>query len=124
MHYLQEQQDIVAMEHLHVDRRSRAQTQEFANLTAELLAGRRGPEIQWDAMRMGVKVEKPDTYNGDKSRNLDTWLFQVCEHRNLTVIPERGHVLYAASMLCGNATLWWHETCEGDRHPATWDDFC
>ena len=41
-----------------------------------------------EGMWMGVKVEKPDTYDGDKSRDLDTWLFQVREHLNLTVIPE------------------------------------
>ena len=35
----QEQQEIVNTEHLHANHRSRAQTQEFANLTAELLAG-------------------------------------------------------------------------------------
>ena len=38
--------------------------QEFANLTAELLAGRQGPEVQLDGMRIGVKVEKPETYSG------------------------------------------------------------
>ena len=37
-HRLQEQQNIVAIEHLHANRRSRAQTQEFANLTTDLLA--------------------------------------------------------------------------------------
>ena len=73
---------------LRANHRSRAQTQEFANLTAELLAGQRGPELQMEGIRMGVKVEKPEAYNGDKSRALDTWLFQVCEHLNLTVIPE------------------------------------
>ena len=122
MRHLQEQHDIVAMEHLRADHKSRAQTQEFANLTVELLAGQRGPKIQWDGMRMGVKVEKPDTYDGNKPRELDTWLFQVCEHLNLTVIPERGHVPYATSLLCGNVAFWWRETCEGDRRPATWDD--
>ena len=102
---LQEQQEIVNTEHLRADRRSRAQTQEFANLTAELLAGRRGPKLRMEGMRMGVKVEKPETYDGDKSRDLDTWLFQVCEHLNLTVIPKRGHVPYAASLLHGNIVL-------------------
>ena len=72
---LQEQQNIVEIERLHADCKSRAQTQEFANLTMELLAGWRGPEIQWEGIWMGVKVEKPDTYDGDKSRNLDTRLF-------------------------------------------------
>ena len=124
MRRLQEQQDIVAMECLHADRRSRAQMQEFANLTAGLLAGRRGPKIKVEGMQMGVKVEKPDTYNGDKSHDLDTWLFQVRKHLNLTVIPERGHVPYAASLLRNNVALWWRETCKGDHRPATWDDFC
>ena len=77
-----------------------------------------------EGMRMGVKVEKWDTYDGNKSRNLDTWLFQVHEHLNLTVIPERGHVPYAASLLRGNATLWWYKMCKGNCRVATWDDFC
>ena len=56
---LQEQQEVVNTERLCADRKSRAQTQEFANLTVELLVGQRGPEIQMEGMRMGVKVEKP-----------------------------------------------------------------
>ena len=75
-------------------------------------------------MQMGVKVEKLEAYNGDKSRDLDSWLFQVCEHLDITVIPERGHVPYAASLQRGNAALWWRETCEGNCRPATWEDFC
>ena len=52
----------------------------FANLTAELLVGRRGPKVQMDGMWIGVKVEKPENYDGSKGRDLDTWLFQVQEH--------------------------------------------
>ena len=104
--HLQEQQEIVNTERLRADRRSRAQMQEFANLTAELLVGRRWPELQMEGMPMGVKVEKPEAYNGDKSCDLDTWLFQVPEHLNLTVIPAQGHVPYAVSLLRGNAVLW------------------
>ena len=74
-------------------------------------------------MRIGIKVEKPETYSGEKTCDLDTWLFQVREHLNITTIPVRGHVPYAASLLHGNAALWWRETCEGNRRPATWDDF-
>ena len=48
---LQGQQNIAATEHVHANRRSRAQTQEFANLTAELLAGRQGPQVQLDGTR-------------------------------------------------------------------------
>ena len=36
---VQEQQELVATERLRADCRSRAQTQDFANMTAELLAG-------------------------------------------------------------------------------------
>ena len=83
----QEQQEVVATERLRVDHRSRAQTQDFANMTTELLAGQRGPEVQWEGMRIGVKVEKPETYSGKKTRDLDTWLFQVREHLHITTIP-------------------------------------
>ena len=69
---LQEQQEVVATERLRADRCSRAQTQDFANLTAELLAGRRGPKVQLEGMRIGVKVEKPEIYSGEKTRDLDT----------------------------------------------------
>ena len=56
---LQEQQNIAATERLRADRRSRAQTQEFANRTAELLAGRQGPQVQLDGTCLSVKVAKP-----------------------------------------------------------------
>ena len=69
---MQEQQEIVAMERLGSERLSRAQTQEFANLTMELLVGRRGPEVQWNGMHIGVKVEKPETYSGKKGHDLGT----------------------------------------------------
>ena len=42
---LQEQQNIATTERLHADRRSRAQTQEFANLTAKLLGARQGLQV-------------------------------------------------------------------------------
>ena len=113
-----EQQDLVAAERLRADRRAPTQMQEFANLTAELLAGRQGLAVQLDGMRLNVKVEKPEQYNGDKARDLDTWLFQVHEHLDLSTVPARGHVPYAASLLHGNAALWWREVCEANRRPS------
>ena len=53
---VEQQQDQVEVERRRADRRSRAQTQEFASLTAKLLAGRQGPEVQFQGMRIGVKV--------------------------------------------------------------------
>ena len=50
MRAVQEQQDIVDVERRRADRRSRAQTQEFPNLTAELIAQRQGPEVQFEGM--------------------------------------------------------------------------
>ena len=62
------------------DRRSRAQALDLAHLTAELISGR-------GVAPMGVKVEKPETYDGAKHRDVDTWLFQVGEHMRLTGVP-------------------------------------
>ena len=111
------------METLQADGRSRAQTREFTNLTAELLVGRRGPEVQFEGMRIGVKVEKLDNHDGNKGRDLDLWLFQVREHLDLTSIPERSHVPYTASLSCRNATLWWCERSKVGNRLATWDVF-
>ena len=47
---IQEQANIMATERLRADKRSRAQTQDFVNLTAELLAGRQGLEVQIEGM--------------------------------------------------------------------------
>ena len=49
--------------------------QEFNNLMAELLEGQRWPEVQFEGMRLGVKVEKPDNYDGSKGKDVDMWLF-------------------------------------------------
>ena len=73
---------------------------------------------------MNVKVEKPEQYDGDKVKDLDTWLFQVREHLELSTVPTRGHVPYAASLLHSNVALWWREAYEANCRPATWDDFC
>ena len=96
---IQYQQEQVATKCVWADHQSRAQTQEFANLTVELFAGQRGPEVQYKGMRIGVKVEKPDNYDGNKGKDLDTWLFQVREHLDLTVILAQGHVLYVAFLM-------------------------
>ena len=73
----------------------------MAQLTVELIAGR-------GVAPMGMKVEKPETYDGAKHRDVDTWLFQVQEHMLLTGIPALSHVGYAASLLRGHAVMWWH----------------
>ena len=105
------------IERLRGDRRSRAQTQEFSNLTTELLAGQRGPETQLEGLRVGVKLEKPESHDGTKGRDLDTWLFQVQEHLQLTFIPEKSYVPYGALLLHGNAALLWREKCESGIAP-------
>ena len=55
-------------ERIRGDRRSRAQAQDMAQLTAELIAG-------CGMAPIGLKVEKPKTYDGAKHRDIDTWLF-------------------------------------------------
>ena len=102
---LQEQRERVETERIHVDCQSCVEVQDFANLTAELIAGWRGPEIQMEGVRIRVKVERPEYFDGGKTQDVDTWLFQVCEHLDITVIPERGRVPYAASLFRSNAAL-------------------
>lgn len=121
---LQEQREVAETAQLRADRRGRAQMQDFANLTAELIAGRRGPEVQMDNVRLGVKMERPDYFEGGKLQDVDTWLFQVREHLNITNLQERGYIPYAASLFRGNAALWWREVCEHAHRPGTWDEFC
>ena len=72
-----EQQEVVQIERLHTDWRSHAQVQDFANIMAELIVGRRGPEVQFKGMWIRVKVEKPDNYDGGKQHDVEAWLFQV-----------------------------------------------
>ena len=60
------------MERLRVDRQTCAQVQDFANLIAELIVGRRRPEMHFKGMWIGVKVEKLDNYDSGKHRSVDT----------------------------------------------------
>ena len=39
-------------------------------------------------------------------------------------IPAPSQVAYAASLLRGNAAMWWREWCEAGVGPADWDAFC
>ena len=109
-------QEQAATERIRGDRRSRAQAQDMAQLTAELIAGR-------GMAPMGMKVEKPEIYDGAKHRDVDTWLFQVEEHMSLTRIPADSHVGYVASLLRGNAAMWWRELCDGGNRLNDWDEF-
>ena len=53
MRDLQESQNAAATERIRADRRSRAQTQEFANLTAELLGRQgQGPQVQFQGCEL------------------------------------------------------------------------
>ena len=62
-------------------------------------------------------MEHPNYFDGGKNQDVDTWLFQVCEHLEITVIPEHGQVLYATSLFHGNDALWWREVCKSDQRP-------
>ena len=39
-------------------------------------------------------------------------------------IPEESRVAYVASLLRGNAAMWWRERCELGEHPVDWPTFC
>ena len=116
-----EQREIAETAQLRADRRGRAQMQDFAHLTTELITAR-GPEAQ-GGQPFGIKMEPPDYFEGGKHQDVDTWVFQVREHLNMTRLPAPTHVSYAASLFRGNAALWWRELCEQGLRPATWDVF-
>ena len=59
-------------ERVRADRRSCAQVRDFVNLTAELIVGRRGPEVQMEGVHIGVKVERPEYFDGGKMQDVDT----------------------------------------------------
>ena len=118
---LAEQREIAETAQLRADRRGRAQMQDFAQLTAERIA-MRGPEGLGER-HFGVKVERPDHFDGGKQQDVDTWLFQVREHWNIVGVPDDAKVPYAASLFRGNAALWWRERCENAMRPANWHEF-
>ena len=72
---------------------------------------------------MGMKMEKSEIYDGAKHRDVDTWLFQVDEHMSLTRVLADSCVGYAASLLRGNAAMWWRELCESGNRLDDWDKF-
>ena len=72
---------------------------------------------------MEVKMEKPDSFNGSKEKDVDTWLFTMDEYMTLLHFNAESFVQYASSFLRGNAALWWREVCENDMRPETWEDF-
>ena len=72
---------------------------------------------------MGVKMERPEAFDGAKHQDVDTWLFQVSEHLRILNIPEDSRVAYAASLLRGNAAMWWRERYESGERAADWPTF-
>ena len=123
MRELREQQSVAEAERLRAGRRTQAQVQDFAHLTAELLAARAGPAGNFGGPQMGVKMERPEAFDGAKHQDVDTWLFQVGEHLRMVNIPEDRRVAYAASLLRGNAAMWWRERCESGERAADWLHF-
>ena len=124
MRELREQQSVAEAERLRAGRRTQAQVHDFANLTAELLAGRAVPAVNIGGPHMGVKMERPEAFDGGKHQDVDTWLFQVGEHLRMLNIPEDSRFAYAASLLRGNAAMWWRERCESGERAADWPTFC
>ena len=118
MRELREQQSVAEAERLRAGRRTQAQVQDFAHLTAELLAARAGPAGNFGGPQMGVKMERPEAFDGAKHQDVDTWLFQVDEHMRMVNVPADRQVAYAASLLRGNAAMWWRERCEAGERAA------
>ena len=72
---------------------------------------------------MGMKIEKPEIYDGAKHCDIDTWLFQVDEHMSLIRVPANSRVGYGTSLLRGNVVMWWRDVCESGSRLDDWDEF-
>ena len=103
---------------------SRAQMQEFANLPAEVLAGREGLAVQFDGMCMNVKVEKPEHSMMATRRRISTlgcfkcaniWSYLPYQQEDTFRMPRP---CYAEMQLCGGGRF-----VKRIIDPATWDDF-
>ena len=68
-----------------IERAQSSNAQEFANLMAELLAGRRGPEVQLEGVRMGVKVEKPESRDSS-AKGCDLVPLDVSSQGNTSIL--------------------------------------
>jgi Retrotransposon gag protein/Zinc knuckle len=73
-----------------------------------------------------VKVHQPKRYSG--SRNiieLGNWIFSVDRYLTLTRIPESEQVLYASTLLDGEALLWFRSHYEARNYSfLRWQDVC
>ena len=55
-----------------------------------------------------IKPQKPDTFDGQREGlSTDAWLFQLEQYGELTNLDEAVLVQFAATLLQGNAAIWW-----------------
>ena len=73
-----------------------------------------------------VKYEKPYSYHGKTTENLESWIFKMDEYCELTQIPVNQRVRFAATYLKDQANLWWRAyktSIDWATAAPTWDQF-
>ena len=73
-----------------------------------------------------VKYEKPHSYHGKTTENLEAWIFKMDEYCELTQIHIDERVRFAATYLKDQANLWWRSyktTLDWATEAPTWEQF-
>jgi hypothetical protein len=73
-----------------------------------------------------VKYEKPHTYHGKTTENLESWIFKMDEYCELTHIQADEQVRFAATYLKDQANLWWRSyktSINWATNAPTWEQF-
>jgi len=90
--------------------------QEIINLQAQMqhvighIQAEQTAPITSSSRSFGIKPIKPEIFEGltEKRLHVDTWLFQINQYYDLVkVTDESTRIRYAASLLKGNASLWY-----------------
>jgi hypothetical protein len=74
-----------------------------------------------------VKPSKPQHFSGDRSIDVDVWLFQLEQFMTLSAVSDNTRVPLAATFLDGSAATWWRMTAlrnaAAQLSTPTWDQF-
>jgi len=109
--------------------------QEIINLQAQMqhvighIQAEQTAPITSSSRSFGIKPIKPEIFEGltEKRLHVDTWLFQINQYYDLVkVTDESTRIRYAASLLKGNASLWYQLQCVRSSTSeafSTWNEF-
>ena len=67
-----------------------------------------------------VRVQQPEKFDPSKKTDIVVWLYKVNLWFETAQIPEEIKIVQAASLLDGNAFIWWMMLTRNNQQPTTW----